>query len=677
MNHSVVSFAQERIWFDEKLRFESNSRAAYNVLFVYKVNSGNVSIDRLCRALSLIISKHASLRTSLVYDDKNQKGLQQKVQSINDSLSSVVKVTHIVTDNQLNELLLYEKTNRSIFNLEKGEVFRCNILLRRPNDGNNDCLEIDDIVTFNFHHICFDGTSEGIFFDELIHAYAYLSLDNMGKDVPTYLDYATHEKHRNLSLARNFWMETLAEYEDSHSSILFDHPASFMKALSGHGAVEFIEVCDPDIISSMLNFAKENHVSLYQLLLTVYFTLLYKMTDSKDIVIAGLAANRPHHSLQSLIGMFANLLPYRLKINPKETFNELLLRVQQLCVDILPYINLPFQHILQCVPESFSANPMSLISTSFQVELHVHRRLQLKIGGNREITTSLTQLERSELSAEVVFPLAVVFEYDMESYELRGLLKYSTDLFDRSTIQIISRRWQLLIKQLFEKKSSEPATTCIKTRKECLFQQCRSKSIYTLNVLLDEEKFMLRQLNNDYIDKSIFLCNHQMFANQADEHPQKLAMTLEQQCLTYAETLHYSQHLAKYLIGNEIICQLLERSIEMIIGILAIWMSGGIYTPLNPRDPLSRIELCIKKIRARLILVHDITHHILPIEFPVSVINIEHIISSTSNNDDHDFSTVSVTPEHISHIVFTSGSTGTPKAVSLLIFENRDSRIDE
>ncbi|CAF2511749.1 unnamed protein product [Rotaria sp. Silwood2] len=189
--------------------------------------------------------------------------------------------------------------------------------------------------------------------------------------------------------------------------------------------------------------------------------------------------------------------------------------------------------------------------------------------------------------------------------------------------------------------------------------------LYALNTLFTEEMTILRQLNSSYVDFGEISCIHHAFIHQAIDHPQKLALLLEEQSLSYAETLYYSQHLAANFIGGGVIGHLFERSIEMIIAMMAIWISGGIYMPMSPRDPIVRIKTCIKSTHARLVLVHGYTKHLLSNQSEIIIIDIDKIISCPMMIDENSLTNIRVTPNDISHIVFTSGSTGTPKAVSI------------
>jgi non-ribosomal peptide synthetase component F len=184
---------------------------------------------------------------------------------------------------------------------------------------------------------------------------------------------------------------------------------------------------------------------------------------------------------------------------------------------------------------------------------------------------------------------------------------------------------------------------------------------------------MLRKLNNYTITSNVTSCIHQAFVQQAIMHPNKLAVTLDDQSLTYNELLARVQQLTFILINDkgvrpgDIVCQYVDRSIEMIVGIMSIMMSGAVYAPLNTSDPIDRLELLVHQVDAKLILVNQMSCSGVS-SLNVPIVDISEVVESYGSLNDaqiQQLSQVALTSDSISHIVFTSGSTGTPKAVQI------------
>jgi non-ribosomal peptide synthetase component F len=257
---------------------------------------------------------------------------------------------------------------------------------------------------------------------------------------------------------------------------------------------------------------------------------------------------------------------------------------------------------------------------------------------------------------QIASHFSVIIRYDLHESHLTCTFDGSSDLFNQTTIDTFTHRFYTLCQQLFS-SSFNP----------------QIQPIYELSILLPFELHMLRKLNNCTFTSNIIPTIHQAFIQQAILHPNKIALILDDQSLTYNELLSQVQKLTFVLINDyevhpgDILCQYIDRSIEMIIGIISIMMSGAIYAPLNPHDPINRIQSLIHQIDGKLILVNQMSHsNVTSINLPI--VNISQVLdyyTSFTNIQIEQLSHVAVTPDSISHIVFTSGSTGIPKAVQI------------
>jgi acyl-CoA synthetase (AMP-forming)/AMP-acid ligase II len=186
--------------------------------------------------------------------------------------------------------------------------------------------------------------------------------------------------------------------------------------------------------------------------------------------------------------------------------------------------------------------------------------------------------------------------------------------------------------------------------------------VYGFSILLDNERQLLHDFNPSILIPEFEPC-HWILSRQTDDHPQKIGIVMEEQCLSYGEILHYAQQWATYILATCHVNIVVERSIHIVLGVFAIWMCGAVYAPFNPRDSLSQLHSRIDKLGARVLLVHEATRSFATLDSDITVIDLDRIpLEQHSNVSILD--SISIKSDYLSHILFTSGSTGEPKAVS-------------
>jgi len=605
-----------------RFRSDTDGIAVYHIVLIFRIltNDGKCQLvtSRLQSSLQLLVEKHASLRTCLQMSDNDRSELRQRILLSNSIVVPLVE-SWIDNDDDLYKIIADEETNRSHFDLIQGHVFRSHLIrYRKRND--------ESVILFNFHHSIFDGTSEVLFLNDLRQAYATGELINVTNKEWTYLDYARWERQLDMSAALAFWKENLKDHQ------LLELPYDRIcptTVRTGRGSSVLVKNFHGD---ALVRYARHRQVTLFQLCLAMYYSFLYKLTDSRDLIVGSLVANRIRPELDSIIGMFANLIPYRLKIKPEETFRELVERVQNLCQNIFPHLQLPFQTLSKLL------HPTSGIATAIDFET---------------ITTqySLTNdLQLSSMTAPVnmtPFDLSLLFKHNLSTNMISCTFEYSLDVFDRPTIEVFARRFQLLFTQLLD-NDHQP--------------------LYEFSILLDNEQQLFHHFNPSILIPEFEPC-HWILSRRADDHPQKIGIVMEEQCLSYGEILHYAQQWAIHILTTcyvdigDILLQVVERSIHMVLGVFAIWMCGAVYAPFNPRDSLSQLHSRIDKLGARALLVHEATRSFATLDSDVIVIYFDRI-PLEQHSDISILDSISVKSDYLSHILFTSGSTGEPKAVN-------------
>ncbi|CAF3839123.1 unnamed protein product [Adineta steineri] len=653
-----ASYAQARTWLDERIRFGPNKPqvAIYNMPFQYRLFSEHtLSIKRLIHALQLIVLKHQTLHTSLVVDSKENQVIQRII-DLNTNHEQILSVIESIyeTDEQLTEIMHDEKRNPHLFDLAQGLVFRCHIIYYKQVSSNH-LLCDKDVLIFNFHHALFDFPSMNIFHHDLNQAYATGHLLYDDNTNLRYLDYAVIEQQMSMTGASMFWLDALHDCKlDQPLSLPFDRYRLANEHRTGRGTSISFDF-GQDLSHDFLIHSSLNNISLEQLALATYYVFLFQLTNGeKDLCIGINTHGRYRDELNSIIGMFVNAIPLRCQLDPHLSFHELTKHVRDIMINSIKYSYFPLQRILNQHPNI--SNPVFL-DTSFEFlsSMTKDEENEIMIGDSRfSLIPYSIKISEDEIMSKFDFILS--FQHDLNLNEFSCTINASLDLFNAETICIITQRLQTMLHEQFT-----------------FFDCTTNKPIYEVSLTLSNEQYLMQSMNNTQISyASPLTCIHHKFAYQVMKYPQKLAVELDEQSLSYCELLHYVQVLSLTLVNEyhifpgEIVCQCVERSLSMVIGIIGIEMAGGVYCPLSFRDPQHRLHALTQQTQSRLVLVH----HLTTTKFDHNIVsaNIDSIliINNMERNIDIDqLSSIKVTLDDLAYIIFTSGSTGIPKAVQV------------
>ncbi|UJR18563.1 hypothetical protein I4U23_005470 [Adineta vaga] len=323
---SPASFAQERIFLDEQVRF-SNEVAIYNELSIQRLVQGSLSIDRLLKALRYIISKHNILRSSLIFDNEDST-LKQYVTQNHLSFSLVNEQT-FENESELFDIIHKVTSNPTLFNLSEGRVFHCEIIRQQNLTNENNDKELireSDVVILAFHHAASDRSSFAVFFEDLSFAYNNNNDTTWFEDEDSiqYIDYSVHERLMDMTLSREFWHFQLDGYNPERPLALpVDRHRSSADQRSGLSSTTYISF-SKEISKSFLDYASSHQVTPFQLGLATFYIFLFKLTHGQtDLCVTSVNANRYRSELQSLIGMFVSTLPYRFQLDGNWSFDEI------------------------------------------------------------------------------------------------------------------------------------------------------------------------------------------------------------------------------------------------------------------------------------------------------------------------------------------------------------------
>ncbi|CAF5110094.1 unnamed protein product, partial [Rotaria magnacalcarata] len=462
-----------------------------------------------------------------------------------------------------------------------------------------------------------------------------------------YIDYATHERELDMTVSRDFWRAQLNGYDlDNRLLLPVDRHRLSDNERSGRASIAEITFSE-HLSESFLAYASSHNVTPFQLGLASFYTFLFKLsTGQHDLCVAGVNANRYRVELQDMIGMFVATLPYRIQLDPTASFEKLVQQVQDLCLSILEHSHYPLQQIIG------SHHSPAFLETMF------------------DFITIESDIEHVDLDGAMLEPVSLgkgdfVAKFDMMltffhklSAGISFSLCCSQDLFDEISVKLLAERFSCLLHQLFESNAT----------------LTKEQSLYKFSLILPQEHMLIHALKNNDINRARAIVSTvpQSFSQVAYDHLQKVAVELDEQALTYGELLFYVQQLALHLVNvhgvkaGDIVCQCIERSLSMVIGIMSIQMTGAAYCPLSPRDPPQRVHSLLKETQSRLVLVHQLTRD--KCHFDLPMIDIDATMNTENMLSDIDLGRLvaAITDrDSIAYVLFTSGSTGTPKAAQL------------
>ncbi len=628
-----LSFAQQRLWFLNQLKSDN---FAYNISAVVRLK-GLLNTIALHQSFNEIIHRHEALRTSFAIASSGAKPIAdgQPVQIIAPSLTLTFPVINLGNMSEIEQQTEVQRLATSeaqqSFNLAETPLLRATLL--KLNDT-------DHVLLFTAHHIVFDGWSIGIFIRELAVLYEAFSA---GKPSPLpelpiqYADFALWQRQWLLGEVLKsqiaYWQQQLAGI--SLLQLPIDHPRP--KSQTFRGATESFSL-SAKLTEALKALSLQEGVTLFMTLLTAFKTLLYRYSGQEDIAVGSPIANRNQTETENLIGFFVNTIVLRTDVSGNPSFRELLHRVRECTLSAYAHQDLPFEYLVEKLqPErNLNHNPIFQVMFAFQNAATE----ELKLPG---LNISFLNFDRQAAT----FDLSVSMQ-DGES-GVQGTFEYNTDLFNADTIRRMIEHFQILL------------TGIVDNAEKCL------SDLPLLSAI--EQQQLLVAWNNTKVNYSQNQCVHQLFEAQVELTPNNIAITFEDQQITYSQLNAQANQLAHYLqrmgVGTENIVGIcVERSLEMVIVLLAVLKVGGAYLPLDPQLPKERLAFMLEDAQVSVLLTQEKLLEILP-EHRVNLVIIDADWQEIAKQDKCN-PTNQVTTENLAYIIYTSGSTGRPKGVQIL-----------
>jgi aspartate racemase len=563
-NSVPLSFAQERLWFLEQ--WESNS-PVYNIPFALRFIA-RLNVVTLEQSLNEIVRRHEVLRTTFPSVD----GQPSQVISPNTNLTlPIINLQKLSPDRREAEAQrLATLEAQQPFSLAQGPLLRVKLLR---------LSEQEHILLLTLHHIVYDGWSHGVFVQELAGLYEAFSTDTPSPfpELPVqYADYAVWQRQwlqgKVLETQLSYWKQQLG----SSLPILqlpTDYPRPPVQTYPG--AYQALEL-SLDLTEALKALSQQEGATLFMTLLAAFQTLLHRYSGQKDIIVGTPIAGRNQVETEGLIGFFVNTLAIRTNLSSNPTFRQLLSQVREVTLEAYDHQDLPLEKLIEELqPErDLSRSPLFQVMFVFQNT----PRQPWELPG-----LSITPLEVHSGTSK--FDLTLNLRETSEG--VKGGIGYNTDLFEAATIDRMLGHFQILLESIVANPEQH---------------------LWDLPLLTaDEQHQLLVEWNNTQTNYPNDTCIHQLFEAQVERTPNAIAVVFENEQLTYQQLNHranqLAHHLQKWGVKPEVtvgIC--LERSLEMLVALLAILKAGGAYIPLDPTYPQERLAFMLEDSLLSLLL---------------------------------------------------------------------------
>ncbi len=621
-----LSFAQERLWFLDQLQ---PGDSVYNMPLAVHLE-GDLAVRSLSCTLGEIVRRHEVLRTSFTEHDSTP---MQEVQPLQPWQLPMIDLHALGEVPALVRSLAYTEARRP-FDLTRVPMLR-GVLVRTASDH---------VLLLNMHHIASDGWSMGVLLREVAALYgAYREersspLPELGLQ---YADFAVWQRKHlpgevfDAQLA--YWKKQLAGLREV-PDLPYDRQRQALQ--SSNGAACSFDL-DAAFVAELRRLSREQGATLFMLLATAFQVLLYRITQSADVAFGMPIAGRNRRQLEELIGFFVNTLVLRTDLSGAPSFNDALHRVRQVALDAYAHQDLPFERLVDNLKPSRDLSHQPLFQVMFAYQNAPMGVLELP-----DLRLSTLEIE----SQIAKFDLSLGIEERGE--RLTAVLSYNTDLFDGVT----ARRLVRGLRRLLESAVVEP-----------------TRAVTALDLVDKAERHqMVLEWNDTHTDYPRQTPIHHLVEVGATNQPHNIALVLDDgvtgtEWLSYGELDRRANRLARWLrsvgVGPDVrVGVLMERCLELVIGLLAIHKAGGCYVPMGPDYPPERLSFMRDDSRISVLFTHEVLRDKVPpgTDMPVFYIDSDwHRIESLDDSLVRHWCHA----DNLAYIIYTSGSTGRPKGV--------------
>ncbi len=613
-----LSFSQERLWFIDQLQGSQH----YHIPVVLRLK-GNLNKEALAYAIQTIVNRHEVLRT-IIYDKDGvayQEVLPEDKFKISTIDGSIYKDDSDDLKQQIEALILEP------FDLAKDHMVRVCLVYLDTNEH---------LLVVTTHHIASDGWSMSVIVKEVVELYNAYQQKRPAKLSPLqvqYADYAIWQRKyldgEVLERKIHYWNKKLSGV--SPLEFPTDHPRPVIQSQKG-AKINFL--INKDLVSELTVLSQKQGATLFMTLLAAFKVLLHRYTGQEDICVGTPIANRLQAEVEDLIGFFVNTLALRSETNSDMPFTSFLQQVKDTTMEAYENQELPFEKVVESIGKErdLSRTPIFQVMFVFQNTPEIPA---LQLGE--------VQLTR-EGATHTTAKFDLTFNINQAAQGFAGTVEYCTDLFTEQTIHKIIYHFNKLLSSIVK---------------------APGEKLGDLAMLSNGEKDqVIFEFNNTKVprlsDKNVV----DLFEEQVEKSPDSIAVIFEEQQLTYEELNKRSNQLARYLrkkgVHEEILVPIcVERSMEMIIGILGILKAGGAYVPIDPEYPEDRINYMLEDIGAGLIISSAAHSGKLEGKKDIEIINAYDWVAIGKEESEN--LELKINAGSLAYVIYTSGSTGRPK----------------
>jgi len=619
-----VSHGQRRLWI---LHHINEYSSAYNIRLAIRIQ-GNLNVSILTESFQEIVNRHEILRTTFASLAGNIQQIVHK--SIAQEQLVIFRDLRGQKDAEILADTLIQESANARFDLDKLPLMRVLLVQIKSEEF---------LFGLTIHHIIGDARSLEIIFKEFVTLY-FADIQQKNAVLPPlelqYKDYTAWQNQwlesEEVREQHNYWCDLFAE----HPPIL-NLPTDFPRPqLKSSQAAAYTYHFSQSLSEQLRSFAAKNQTTLFITLLTLFKILLYRYTGQPDLVIGIPISGRNHPDLENQIGFYVNTLALRTLLPESGTFKQVLTEVTNTCLDAYEYGDYPFDKLVSALnlERDLLRNPLFDVMFSM---LSKESKTVMEIPG----------IKHQEYPLK---PRTAQFDLTWSFFEdgnnLRLAIEYEPDLFRPETIARMSGHFLQIIQTVIENPNIQ---------------------LSQINLLTPEERDqLLIDWNNTQAEYPQDKCLHQLFEEQVKLNPNAIAVIFEDQKLTYQQLNKQANQLANYLqekgVNKEVLVGIfIERSLEMIIGILGILKAGGAYVPLDPNYPAARLAYMISDSCCSILLTQQsLVQFLPPNQAELLCLDSDwQIIANYSQENPSN----AVTSENLAYVIYTSGSTGKPKGV--------------